>query len=92
MTQQDALCCPRCTQEFHDIDVENNPDDYFQCLECGAIQHTACRGELVSSKQRKSKIVKQAWLKYWKYCDESNLTWRQGWLGFMDWLDQQELK
>lgn len=45
-SKQDGIWCPRCGEVFHDEDMTKEPDEYYQCPECGAIQHQKCRGPL----------------------------------------------
>ena len=39
----DGLWYPRCGQVFHDTDIEANPDQFWVCPLCHAVQHQACR-------------------------------------------------
>ena len=41
---KDGIWCPRCGEVFHDKDMADNPNDYYTCPLCYAIQHTKCRG------------------------------------------------
>jgi len=42
----DGMCCPACNKPFADSDIRSHPAEYHQCKKCGAIQHTACMGNI----------------------------------------------
>jgi hypothetical protein len=44
--RQPSLCCPRCCGKFHDEDIEQRPDEFYACPNCGSVEHEKCRGPL----------------------------------------------
>lgn len=43
---QDGIVCPRCCEKFHDVDVNKNPELFYECPNCSILQHIKCRGNL----------------------------------------------
>ena len=50
-TTDDGIWCPRCGDMFHDEDIDNSPEDYYECPTCHAVQHEKCRHLMPEEKQ-----------------------------------------
>lgn len=41
-----TLLCPRCTEGFHESDIESRPNEFWRCPTCFTWQHAKCRSGL----------------------------------------------